>query len=187
MVVEIRTERLFLRPLAITDAGRIRVLCGDFAVARWLARVPHPYPEGEAERFIRTQLDVDARAWAIELADQPGLIGIIGIDGPAGRQNLGYWLGVPYWGRGYASEAARAVVDWAFRHAGVDGLVSGAFEGNGASLRIQEALGFRVTGRRMMPCLSLGTERQHVDTALELADWQVDRHPDRRTDREVRE
>ncbi len=92
---EIYTERLHLRPVSPGDAPRIRRLAGDLAVARWLSRVPHPYPEGEAERFIEACIDEAARAWAVERRSEPGLIGIIGIDGPAGRENLGYWLGAP--------------------------------------------------------------------------------------------
>ncbi|HET7408985.1 MAG TPA: GNAT family N-acetyltransferase [Paracoccaceae bacterium] len=173
MAVEITTERLRLRPLEMADAPRIHEFCSEFAVARWLARVPHPYPEGDAERFIGLCLKQGACTWAIERRVQPGLIGIIGLDDPAEQQHLGYWLGQPYWGQGHASEAGRAVVDWAFGVAGAGGLVSGAFEGNGASLRVQEKLGFALTGRRMAPCLSLGADRPHIDTALPRAAWEA--------------
>lgn len=173
MGVEIGTTRLLLRSLRLADAPSLRALCGEFAVARWLARVPHPYPEGEAERFIGACLDQNARTWAIERRAEPGLIGMVGIDGPAGQENLGYWLGTPFWGQRYASEATRAVVDWAFGAAGVDRLLSGAFEGNDASLRIQQKLGFAVTGRRLAPCLSLREDRPHIDTALPRAVWEA--------------
>ena len=176
MGVEITTDRLRLRPLEPADARRIGTLCGDLAVSRWLARVPHPYPAGEAERFIaRCRRSAD-RVWAIERRGEPGpagVIGVIGIDGPADGQSLGYWLGASYWGRGYASEAALAVVDWAFGEAATAALASGAFEGNAASLRVQEKLGFRVTGQRMLRCAALGRDLLHIDTALDRAGWEA--------------
>ena len=173
MGVEIRTTRLLLRPPRMADAASIRALCCEFAVTRWLARVPHPYPEGEAERFVGSCLAPGARVWAIERKAEAGLIGMMGIDGAPGQESLGYWLGTPYWGQGYASEAARAIVNWAFADAGLDRLHSGAFEGNDASLRIQQKLGFTVTGRRMAPCLSQGADRPHIDTALPRAVWEA--------------
>ena len=175
MGVEIRTERLLLRPLETSDTPRIQALCGERAVSRWLARVPHPYPAGEAERFIAACRASDDRVWAIERQAEPGLIGVIGIDGPAGKESLGYWLGVPYWGRGYAGEAAGAVVDRAFSQAGIETLASGAFDGNAASLRVQERLGFRVTGERMLRCEALDTDLLHIDTALDRARWKAPR------------
>ena len=169
MGVEIRTDRL--RPPSFADARRIRALGGEFDVAR--RRVPRPCPDGEAERFVATCRDEGARVWAIELAGEPGLIGTIGIGGPAGRQNLEYWLGVPYRGQEHCSEAARAVVDRGLAEEGVDGFVSGALDGNAASLRVQEKPGFRVTGRRLAPWLSLGQDRLHVDPALPRAHWEA--------------
>ncbi len=166
MNVEITTGRLLLRPLEDTDARRIGTLCSDLAVSRWLARVPHPYPEDEAERFITLCRGSDDRVWAIERQAEPGLIGVIGVDRPHDIESLGYWLGVPYWGQGYATEAAGAVVDWAFRQAGIDTLASGAFDGNAASLNVQKKLGFRMTGQRMLRCDALDRDLLHIDTAL---------------------
>lgn len=167
------TERLRLRPLAPADAPRIRLLAGDLAVARWLARVPHPYPDGEAERFITRSCEDDGHDWAIDARVDSGLIGVIGIDRRESGESLGYWLGVPYWGRGYASEAARAAVGWAFAEGGLDCLASGAFQGNDASLRVQEKLGFQITGQRMLHCKALGVDRLHIDTALSHAKWEA--------------
>ena len=173
MGVEIRTERLRPRPLEPADAPRIRALAGEFAVARWLARVPHPYADGAAEAFVAESLEAGAHVRALERLDEPGLIGVVGIEGEPRRDVLGYWIGRPFWGRGYASEAGRAVVGWAFGTLGLECIRSGAFEGNDASLRGQEKLGFRVTGRRAIACRALGRELPHIDTALDRAAWEA--------------
>ncbi len=98
MGVEIRTGRLRLRPLETGDAPRIRELAGDEAVARGLSSVPHPCPEGEAERFITACLEEGACVWAIERLAAPGLIGLVGIEGERRRDFLGYWIGRSFWG-----------------------------------------------------------------------------------------
>jgi RimJ/RimL family protein N-acetyltransferase len=173
MGVAIRTERLLLRPLATADAPRIRALCGEFAVARWLARVPHPHPVGEAERCIAACLDTGAHVWAIERLDEPGLIGVTRIEGEPVREVLGYWIGRPFWGRGYASEAARAIAGWAFESLRLERVRSGVIGGKDASLRVQEKLGFSVSGRRMVGSRALGAERAHIDIALPRTAWEA--------------
>jgi [ribosomal protein S5]-alanine N-acetyltransferase len=169
--VEITTERLRLRPLAMADAPQIRALAGELAVARWPACVPHPYPDGEAERFVSACLA--AHVWAIERLGEPGLIGVVGIEGERRRDVLGYWVGRAYWVQGYATEAARAVVGWAFETLDIQSIRSGIFEGNEGSMRVQQKLGFAVTGRRMIGCRALGTELPHIDTALPRVAWEV--------------
>ena len=164
-------DRLTLRPLAESDAARIQALCGDLAVSRWLSNVPHPYPEGEAERFISACLAEACHVWAMELVEQPGMIGTIGIEGPNDHNALGYWLGREYWGRGLTSEASRQVVRFGFEVLGRDQLASGVFEGNAASFRVQEKLGFKVIGRRRIHCKALDRELEHMDTLLRREDW----------------
>ncbi len=102
MSLEIKTDRLLLRPLALADAPALVPLIGDYEVARWLTVVPHPYTLADGETFVREI----AGPWdrAITLAGE--LIGVVGISG-----GLGYWLGRPFWGHGYMSEAAAALVE----------------------------------------------------------------------------
>ena len=169
----LKTERLTLRPLLLSDAVRIRALCSDLAVTRWLANVPHPYPEGEAERFVAKMLGEGCDRWALESGAEPGLIGIVGINRPEEGGQLGYWLGRAWWGQGLMSEAATAAVAHGLGTQNRDRLGSGAFEGNHASLRIQEKLGFRVTGTRQMHCRALGRELRHIDTELTRAGWEA--------------
>ncbi len=101
MSLEIKTDRLLLRPLGPADAPALVPLIGDYEVSRWLSVVPHPYTLADGETFVREI----AGPWdrAITLAGE--LIGVVGISG-----GLGYWLGRPFWGHGYMSEAAAALV-----------------------------------------------------------------------------
>ena len=79
---------------------------------------------------------------------------------------FGYWLAVPHWGRGYATEAARAVLRYAFEAAGLRIARSGVFVDNCPSLHVQEKLGFVPLGVSRVRCLARGASVPHIDTAL---------------------
>ncbi|MBJ3776190.1 GNAT family N-acetyltransferase [Acuticoccus mangrovi] len=162
------TDRLRLDLPVRDDAERMARLAGDLDVSRWLARVPHPYRLRDAVGFV----DILARqdmVWAIRRRDDERgrLIGTIGLV-PLGDDaaEIGYWLGRPEWGHGYATEAATAVVRHAFGPMGLSRLVAGAFEGNERSLRVLEKVGFRRTGASLRHCLALGRELPHIDVAM---------------------
>ncbi|MEE2908387.1 MAG: GNAT family N-acetyltransferase [Planctomycetota bacterium] len=116
----ITTDRLQLRPFRLDDASTVQKLAGDERVGRQIPLIPHPYPDGEAETWISThdELAKDGKdlVWAVTNSENGVLMGAISI-GKAGGPHcveLGYWLGVPFWGKGYMPEAARALFDWAF-------------------------------------------------------------------------
>jgi RimJ/RimL family protein N-acetyltransferase len=168
----VHTERLLLRPLRTSDAEPLCALFADWEVIRWLSMPPWPYTLEDAYSFIREHRDKDLRtAFAITLAD--ALIG--GIDvrmNPANQSqrgpgpNLGYWLGRPYWGRGYITEAARGLLGHVFEAGLGDVVYSGAFADNAASLRVQEKLGFERDGETMAYSRPRDGEFPHVNTAL---------------------
>src|SRR5690554_1828742 len=112
----IETERLILRKLNQTDAERIEKLAGDYDVAKTTLNIPHPYPKGSAKDFIeRTLLAEDNGeliTFAIVKKKANHLIGIIGINLTLAheRGELGYWIGKPYWGKGYGTEATTAIL-----------------------------------------------------------------------------
>ncbi|WP_300030299.1 GNAT family N-acetyltransferase [uncultured Roseobacter sp.] len=134
----IQTKRLVLRPHQAGDAAALVALIGNRNVARWLPHVPHPYTEADAQAFFARRRERD-EALAITLDGV--LIGGCGID-----EELGYWLGEPYWGQGYASEAARALIDRYFEQTQAP-LMSGHRIGNAASRRVLCGLGFTDTDR----------------------------------------
>ena len=145
------TARLSLRPLGIPDAADVRRLAGVREVAITTSNIPHPYPDGEAEAFIGRTLDGwrddKSATWAITReAALIGCIGLIFLSRPHRRCSLGYWIAHPEWSRGYATEAARAVMDWAFAD-GWHRVEATHMSRNPASGRVMQKLGMQHEGR----------------------------------------
>jgi RimJ/RimL family protein N-acetyltransferase len=143
----LETERLKLRAPRLEDAGQVAMLANDRRIAENTARIPHPYALADAQTFLAAaNRSADETTLLITLP-QDQVIGICALElreGPA--PELGYWLGVPYWGRGYATEAVRALIDHAFAELGHDALQAGARVTNPASRRVLEKCGFQWTG-----------------------------------------
>ena len=167
----IATERLLLRPPAAADLDDIVEEINDFAVSRMLARVPYPYSLADGEAFLR--IVDERRAKGSELALLVELrrrvIGCMGLSDIPGRCEFGYWFGRTHWGKGYATEAGRAFLAYCFDGLRIDRMVSGVFTENAASLRVQEKLGFEVTGSGPRYSLARGSEVDHIDTVLTRA------------------
>ena len=164
----LRTERLRLRRPAERDLPAIAAIAGDWRVARRLARVPHPYGMADA-RFFLERIVPNQWVWALTLPDTDVLFGTIGLlpDDNGDAAELGYWLAPDAWGNGFATEAATAVLRFAFDTLGLSRLTSGHAENNPASGRVLAKLGFRETERRMQPCLAAGTEIPAVRIILD--------------------
>ena len=145
-----RTKRLTLRPGWPEDAPALSRAIGHESVVSNLSRVPWPYALGDAETFLARTHRRDEAVFVILAHDGRAtqLIGGIGIHGTDdGGHELGYWLTPGAWGRGYATEAGRAVVDIARYSLGLASLRSAHFVDNPASGRVLTKLGFRATGR----------------------------------------
>ena len=142
----LETERLVLRAPVHEDAKAIARLANDRRIAENTTRIPHPYRLADAEAFIAQAQAADAElALLITCDGEPiGACGLAQLEGPA--PDLGYWLGAPYWGNGYATEAARALIDHAFTALGCQALQAGARVTNPASRRVLEKCGFQWTG-----------------------------------------
>lgn len=146
-----RTARLTLRPGWPEDAMALAHAIGHEAVVAKLASAPWPYALGDAQWFLaRDRAPSDANFLVFDdPGGSPRLVGGIGIDPPdaEGRRELGYWFTPDAWGRGYATEAGRAVIAIARHGMGLKRLHSGHFVDNPASGRVLEKLCFRPTGR----------------------------------------
>ena len=174
MAKSIRTERLLLRPLRADDAEAVFALFANWEVIRRLSSPPWPYTREDATSFLEL-CDRNAGDEAAELAvvRDGGLIGGIGMRvWPARRVQsgpgpfVGYWLGQPYWGKGYMTEAARGFLAWIFAAHACDTIYSGVFADNAASLRVQEKLGFMRDGETTLYAKPRGGDFPHVNTRL---------------------
>jgi RimJ/RimL family protein N-acetyltransferase len=148
----LHTARLRLRAFAPEDAPVVQRLAGDFAVADTTLRIPHPYEDGMAEAWIASLADEYQAGrqvvFAITLTGTAELIGAIGltIQHEHRRAELGYWIGRPFWGRGYATEAAGAVLAWGFGALELNRIFARHFARNPASGRVLEKIGMRPEG-----------------------------------------
>jgi len=166
-----RTPRLTLRPGWPEDAPALTRAIGHECVVDKLARAPWPYREEDARAFLALPLspnDVRLLICAHEGAAEPRLIGGIALDANGDTAEFGYWLTPDAWGRGYATEAGRAVIDMARHALPFRRVTSGWFADNPASGRVLAKLGFRRTGRRLIPSLSRGGPVESVGMELAL-------------------
>lgn len=174
----IETERLILRSYRSEDATDLPALIGNWNVAKMLARVPYPYTDDDAADFVSRvtteKENPDDIAFVIESRDTGHQIGGNGIyHRPIGGAEIGYWLAEPYWGRGFMTEAARALVAHFFAISGDDTLYSGYFADNPASGKIlTEKLGFTQTGTSQIHSLARKQNVEHMDVELTRANWQ---------------
>lgn len=154
--VTIRTARLLLRAPELADARPISLLAGDYEVASMTGTIPHPYTERMAADWIASVLDgEEGVVFAIVHADT--LIGCTGYRAfSQDHAELGYWIGKPYWGMGYATEAVRALVRYAFSTDGFAYLTVGHFSDNPASARVIAKAGFASAGKELRDCAARG-------------------------------
>lgn len=144
------TERLVLRMPVLDDADELAVIANSREIAEMTARMPHPYGRGDAVRYIQAieAGAVEGYVYAVTLADTGRLIGMCAVTNrpPSGDLEVGYWLGRAWWGHGYASEAAEAVVDLAFRVTGTNVIYAGSRTVNPRSRQVLVKQGFEFTG-----------------------------------------
>lgn len=180
----ITTARLVLRPLRREDGPALFALINNWNVARWLTRVPWPYRPEDMTEFIEAialpRSDGPKPTFAILLDGQPiGAVECTGqasIEEPQGDgSDLGYWIGEPYWGQGYATEVVSALVDRVFASPEAAVIRSAFFEGNAASWRVQEKLGFEIVNRVMAFCRPHGRELPLICTRLTRQSYEARR------------
>jgi RimJ/RimL family protein N-acetyltransferase len=177
--VVLETKRLALRQPTLADVKAIARLVNDRRVADNLRRVPHPYTVDDAVEFVSTAA-TNGRDTIFVIERERAPIGVIGLDwqNPV-TPELGYWLGVAHWHQGFATEAAKAVIDYAFEEFTIARLVAGARVSNKASRHILEKCGFQWTGVELHRFLSLGcstpVDRFRLDRAVwaSLKSWNV--------------
>jgi ribosomal-protein-alanine N-acetyltransferase len=162
VLTPLQTERMTLRPYALSDIPALMPLIGAREVAATTLRIPHPYSESDARGFIAiTQEDHSTGNdlhLGIFLRESAQLCGGVGLRIDPGHHHaeLGYWIGVPYWGNGYATEAAAAVVKHGFEVIGLHRIFACHFADNAASAGVLKKIGMRHEGRQRAHILKWG-------------------------------
>ena len=146
------TDRLILRGFEQGDAPLIQILAGNYEIAKMTLNIPHPYEKGMAESWINThQTDYDAGGgviFAITKGSNQELMGAIGlvINQRFNRAELGYWIGKPHWGRGYATEAASELLRYGFQDLKLNKIHATHMTRNPASGRVMQKIGMESEG-----------------------------------------
>ena len=166
----IRTENLLLRPGWVDDAPALTEAFAREDVVMTLATAPWPYSVDDAVAYLgrdRSAHEADLLVF-LRTPGAPRLIGGVGIADRSGQSEIGYWIVPSHWRRGYATEAARAVVAAARDSLRIDRLVSGHFTDNPASGAVLRKLGFTETGQEQRDCRAAGMAKDCRTFALEL-------------------
>ena len=146
------TERLTLRPFTIGDAADVQRLAGVREVADTTMHIPHPYPDGLAKQWIETHAPAwEARTgatYAVVESASNGLVGAAGLTLAMEheRAEVGYWIGVSFWNRGYATEVTRVLIAFAFDALGLHRVQARHLSRNPASGRVMQKAGMRLEG-----------------------------------------
>ncbi len=152
----IETGRLLLRPFTAGDAGDVQKLAGRREVAETTSYIPHPYEDGMAEAWIASHAvawaDRTRISYAITVKDSGQLIGAVSLSQiDREKAELGYWIGLPYWGNGYCTEAAAELLKRAPLEFGISNIRAVHLSANPASGRVLQKLGLTYAGHEQVP------------------------------------
>ncbi len=146
------SERLILRPFTLSDAFIVQKLAGNPKIAETTLNIPHPYENGMAEMWIGTHRESfnegKGVTYAIVNKDSKELIGAIGlmINLVHEKAELGYWIGLPYWGKGYCTEASKLLIDFGFNKLDLNKIYAKALVSNKNSWNVMEKVGMNYEG-----------------------------------------
>jgi [ribosomal protein S5]-alanine N-acetyltransferase len=168
--VRLETKRLVLRPLEPRDASSVEREVSRVEIAQMMA-IPYPYPERAAAEWIATTKP--GRDFAVELRETGELVGAITINPHEQhrRASLGYWCAVSHWGRGYATEAVLAVIDYGFRELALNRVHAECHGDNPASRRVLEKAGMTYEGRLRQHSFRLGRFADKLQFGILRSEW----------------
>jgi [ribosomal protein S5]-alanine N-acetyltransferase len=158
MAQVIETDRLTLSEWSESDIPELVPLISAREVAATTLRIPHPYEERHAREFLAIVAKENELRMAIRLRNNGCLVGGVGLHPEMlhQRAELGYWIGVPFWGHGYATEAAREIVGYGFEELLLNRIFATVFAGNHASERVLRKIGMQHEGRMRQSVLKWG-------------------------------
>jgi ribosomal-protein-alanine N-acetyltransferase len=166
----LETERLILRPPRPCDIAGMVVWLGDYNVSRNMSRVPHPYGEEDAEMFV-AGIARKGHVFSIVRKSDSAFMGCTGLTQDDAGFEFGYWLGTPFWGQGFATEAAHRLVTFAFEELGQASVHAGWFYDNPASGHVLAKLGARHNGSALRESRARGKEVLCHDMVLTRAEF----------------
>lgn len=182
-MMQLETQRLILREWGRRDVMDLVEGLNHIEVSKWLAFVPYPYTTSDAEKWIQYCVDTTQKGearnsyeFAIELKSEQKVIGGVGLDrinrfqGTAGG---GIWIHADYHGHGYGTEAFAKRIEFAFSELKLRRLENGFFDGNQASYKMQEKLGYKIEGmrRKAFRCMADGQIKDEYMTGLLIEEW----------------
>jgi [ribosomal protein S5]-alanine N-acetyltransferase len=170
--MELKTIRLLMRPYREEDISTLVRLLGAREVAATTLRIAHPYTEADARAFLKAQESPAAKFGMFEVStgDLVGGIGL-SVEEQHQRAELGYWVGVPYWNKGYATEAAREMVRHGFEDLKLNRIYAGVFGGNPASEQVLRKIGMKHEGTSRQHFLKWGKFLDDECYGMLAADW----------------
>jgi len=169
---DLTTRRLRLRRCRLADAPEIKRLAGEKEIAATTENIPHPYKDGDAKKWINTHGPAFQADGSLELAierlSDGALLGVIGLlTREAGRvAEIGYWIGKPYWNRGYASEAASRMVDYGLNNRGLVEIYAACFDHNIASQKVLSKAGLARQAPRRTEIVKWGVTVQLLEFGI---------------------
>jgi [ribosomal protein S5]-alanine N-acetyltransferase len=172
---ELEAGPLRMRLLEHEDEPRVQEQAGDIGIASTTLSFPHPYPPGAGKAFIESKLDAFAKGELMVLAlvldgEFVGTVNLI-FNRRDDSAELGYWIGKPYWGRGFASLAARRMLDFGFAELGLNRIYAQVMARNPSSARVLEKAGLRYEGLLRGSIKKWGVYEDVLMYAQVAADW----------------
>lgn len=174
----LKTSRLLLRPPVEGDAATLECYLSDRRIAETTAAIPHPYPRGGALDWVslvaQRWAEGTAASFVVTLRDHGKILGVIGLQGKSrSEMQAGYWVAVPFWGNGYATEALHRVVRYGFNHLGLPSIGARHFAHNPASGRVMLKAGLHFN--TVIPAGSSrdGVFYDSVQYSITAEDWRV--------------
>lgn len=173
-----------LEPLAPGHAAALQPLLEDPAIAL-TTPFPHPYPTDGAREYVRDAMArwLQGTKYVFAVCDprgEPlGMALLKDVDHGKGEAELGYWIGRPHWGRGYATAAARETLDYGFGTLGLTTVFAVSLEANPASLRVLAKLGFVEVGRSPQSLPKWPEPQMSVTLRLDRLAWPARSSSDR--------